>query len=434
MKRLLVAALLGLLIVSFPVVHAAELHLTYDANGNLVTGDGKFRVYNSLNQLAAIYNGTNSSGALLEEFTYHPTEERILVKKTYDNGSLAETVYYFSNTFVRVNNGSDYDFTYVYHNGQLVTQEDRAGNKLFVHGNHEGSSSVVTNESGTVVERTEYSPFGEQLNASRVRFGYEGKEQDSLVGDTDFHFRKYKAEWGLFTQPDDVIDDVYDPQKFNRFAFERNNPLRFVDPDGHRYAAYQPIPAGFREQQMMIRYQMEQTEYRAEALNVPVRYGTVINMRNTVSLGPGDMYPDGAGVGTIPAGSYGVSQPYKNPYCLLCKDSPPFPGLGESRSFQGALGSGAYREYSTSPTTMTLTPRLSQPAVTYQSGTQSNLAAPAAIPQSAGSGNGGPAILGTYRIKTGSGAVTVKIMSGSSYANVRAALNTRKSSTGTKTK
>ena len=54
---------------------------SYDANGNLVTGDGKFRVYNSLNQLVQLYNGTNTSGVLLQEYSYHPAEERILVKK-----------------------------------------------------------------------------------------------------------------------------------------------------------------------------------------------------------------------------------------------------------------------------------------------------------------------------------------------------------------
>jgi len=30
------------------------------------------------------------------------------------------------------------------------------------------------------------------------KYGYEAKEFDSVVGDTDFHFRKYKPEWGSF--------------------------------------------------------------------------------------------------------------------------------------------------------------------------------------------------------------------------------------------
>jgi len=71
-----------IIIASLPLTQALTYNLTYDANGNLVTGDGKFRVYNSLNQLVQLYNGTNTSGILLQEYSYHPTEERILVKKT----------------------------------------------------------------------------------------------------------------------------------------------------------------------------------------------------------------------------------------------------------------------------------------------------------------------------------------------------------------
>jgi hypothetical protein len=90
-------------VVSIPIVYSAELSLTYDANGNLVTGDGYYREYNSLNQLARIRNGTNSSGYLMQEYTYHPTEERVLVKKTYNStGNLTETVYYIDENYVRV--------------------------------------------------------------------------------------------------------------------------------------------------------------------------------------------------------------------------------------------------------------------------------------------------------------------------------------------
>jgi len=229
-----------LLVISLPLVHAAELRLTYDANGNLVTGDGKYRVYNSLNQLSKIYNGTSTSDPLLEEYTYHPLEERILMKKIYSGGSLQETTVYISRTFVQVINSSGtYNYTYIYHEGQLVAQSVN-GVKLFIHGNHEGSSSVVTNASGGVVERTEYSPFGEQLNQSVVRYGYEGKEYSSTVGDTDFNFRKYNPEWGLFTQPDDIIQNIYDPQALNRYSFERNNPYKYTDPTGHTYGSGGP--------------------------------------------------------------------------------------------------------------------------------------------------------------------------------------------------
>lgn len=102
------------------------------------------------------------------------------------------------------------------------------------HSDHLGSSTVVTNSSGDVLENTTYSPFGEIVTGGAAsRYGYEGKEFDSVVGDTDFHFRKYKAEWGIFLQPDTLLPTIYDPQKLNRYMFERANPYKYTDPDGH---------------------------------------------------------------------------------------------------------------------------------------------------------------------------------------------------------
>ena len=222
------ASLLG-----FPVV--PTLNLVTDANGNLVTGDGLYREYNSLNQLLNIRNGSDSSAPLLQQFVYNPIEERVDIKKTFNNsGTVVETVYYWSKSFVTVENlTGQYNFTFVYHEGQLIAQEVQ-GTKLFIHGDVEGSSSVITNSTGQVVERTEYDAYGNIISGgTKTRFGYENKEADSVVGDTDFNFRKYKSEWGLFLQPDTLIPNVYDPQSLNRYMFESGNPYGYTDPDGH---------------------------------------------------------------------------------------------------------------------------------------------------------------------------------------------------------
>ncbi len=181
------------------------------------------------------YSGHFEAIMSLNRFTYHPTEERILTKKTYNSsGTLIETVIYVDENFVRVVNVSGtYDFTYVKHEGQLVGQRNPDGTKLFVHTDHEGSTSLVTNEAQTVVENATYAPFGEILAGAENRFDYESKEFDSVVGDYDFHFRKYNPSWAIFTQPDTLIQNVYDPQSLNRYSFERNNPYHYIDPTGH---------------------------------------------------------------------------------------------------------------------------------------------------------------------------------------------------------
>jgi len=190
-------------VISMPFCFAQEMVLSYDANGNLVTGDGKYRVYNSLNQLYRVYNGSGTNGTLLYEFKYHPLEERVLVKKTYNSsGSLVETVYYWSQNFITVVNASgSYNYTYVYHNGDLVAQQNPDGSKLFVLGDNKGSTSVITNSSGSVLERTTYSPFGEVLSGGRLnRYGYEGKEQEMGFGEipTDGLVSYYALEGGAY--------------------------------------------------------------------------------------------------------------------------------------------------------------------------------------------------------------------------------------------
>ncbi len=108
------------------------------------------------------------------------------------------------------------------------------GTKYFVHGDHIGSSSLLSDESGNGVENSSFSPFGVALSgANESRYSYEGKEYDSAIDQYDFHFRGYKAEWGKFVQPDTLLQNVYDPQLLNRYSFERNNAWKNVDESGH---------------------------------------------------------------------------------------------------------------------------------------------------------------------------------------------------------
>jgi len=231
MKPTRVSVLLIALVVSIPVVFAETLRLTYDANGNLISGDGKFRVYNDLNQLAEVRNGSNVSSPLLERYDYHPVEERIWVKYVYDNSSLKETVIYVNENYVQVRNSSgNYSTVYVKHEGQLVAQHSAASIEYLISDPY-GAYTLVTNEVGTIVENTTYGPYGNILaGGATTRFDYEGKEYDPIAGDYDFHARKYTPPF--FMQPDMIISQPFNPQGWNRYSFELNNPQKYLDPDG----------------------------------------------------------------------------------------------------------------------------------------------------------------------------------------------------------
>src|SRR3989338_10758551 len=150
---------LSYLIISLPVVFAQEINYQTDLNGNLVTGDSFYREYNEFNQLSRIRQGNLYNDTILEEYLWHPVEERILQKKVYfTNGTLKEKITYVNENYIVIKNQSGYyNETYVYQDGTLVSQIDPNGNKQAIHSDHEGSSSLVTDSGGNLVEATFYA-------------------------------------------------------------------------------------------------------------------------------------------------------------------------------------------------------------------------------------------------------------------------------------
>jgi RHS repeat-associated protein len=64
---------------------------------------------------------------------------------------------------------------------------------------------------------------------------FTGKERDSETGMDYFGARYLRAANGRFTTTDPVVtldENFADPQRWNRYAYVRNNPLRWTDPDG----------------------------------------------------------------------------------------------------------------------------------------------------------------------------------------------------------
>ncbi len=107
----------------------------------------------------------------------------------------------------------------------------------FFHPDHLGSSSVLTDLQGEVVQRSEFYPFGrvrcEKEPGFAQYYGYTGQEEDAEVDLYNYNARLYAAQIARFISPDTITQDLTDPQTLNRYAYARNNPLAFVDPSGH---------------------------------------------------------------------------------------------------------------------------------------------------------------------------------------------------------
>jgi RHS repeat-associated protein len=110
---------------------------------------------------------------------------------------------------------------------------------IYYHTDAIGSVRMITDQNGQVVARYDYLPFGEPWvppppqNQDVRQFA--GKERDPETGFDYFGARYYQSQTGRFTTVDPVLEieqAVADPQRWNRYTYVRNNPFRYVDPDG----------------------------------------------------------------------------------------------------------------------------------------------------------------------------------------------------------
>jgi RHS repeat-associated protein len=101
-----------------------------------------------------------------------------------------------------------------------------------------GSVRVVTDQNQNVVARHDFLPFGEEWNPpanAKEKKLFTGHERDANTGLDYFGARYYRPQVGRFTTVDPLMtvgENLVDPQRWNRYAYAKNNPIRYVDPDG----------------------------------------------------------------------------------------------------------------------------------------------------------------------------------------------------------
>lgn len=206
----------------------AQSVYTYDANGNLTTGDGKFYEYNQANKLVRVRQD-NATGPIIAEYVYDYSGLRI---KKIENGV---TTYYIDKHYEeehtagqRTNRAS-----YYFANGQRVAKKGNSGNLSFIHSDHLGGTNAVTDGTGGLAERIKYYPFGDLRKGGNERYSFTGKEKDEATDFYYFEARYYNPGYRHFTQADVIIPNFYNPQSLNRYAYVDSNPLKYIDPSGN---------------------------------------------------------------------------------------------------------------------------------------------------------------------------------------------------------
>lgn len=121
----------------------------------------------------------------------------------------------------------------------------------YLHKDHLGSITAITDVNGALVERTSFDVWGNQrdpdtwlpLDEATVAAqaeatsaitdrGYTGHEQLDELGLIHMNGRIYDPVIARMLSADPTVPDPSDLQAFNRYSYVLNNPLRYTDPSG----------------------------------------------------------------------------------------------------------------------------------------------------------------------------------------------------------
>jgi RHS repeat-associated protein len=214
--------------------------LNYDDNGNLIEDEDFIYVYSDANQLSEVrYSGNNS---LVEKYWYDANGKRI--KKQNADGQFS----YYVNKFYEVDKGTA--TSYFFRDDERIAKQT-AGDMEWYLSDHLGSTTLLVNESGLEVERTEYFPYGQVQSGGLEKYGFTGQENDADTELMYYGARYYSPEYRVFVQPDSMLPDPYNPQALNRYAYVLNNPVKYTDPSGN---FVQLIVAGVKVVSTVIDY------------------------------------------------------------------------------------------------------------------------------------------------------------------------------------
>jgi RHS repeat-associated protein len=211
----------------------------YDTRGNRTSmtsnnlfesPDGTY-TYDKRNRLSAVV--TKDGRAV----TYRYNGDGLLYERT-ENGQT--TRYYYNGDQLiaeGVVNGSTTKLKarYIRGNG-LVAREDATGKAYYLHNGH-GDVVGLADGNGTMLNSYSYDIWGNIVNQQETipqPFKYSGEMWDNTTGLQYLRARWYDPSMGRFINEDTDEGQIDNPLSLNLYTYVRNNPLRLIDPSGHK--------------------------------------------------------------------------------------------------------------------------------------------------------------------------------------------------------
>jgi RHS repeat-associated protein len=133
----------------------------------------------------------------------------------------------------------------------------------YFHKDHLASVAVITDETGTVLERLSFDAWGKRRFpsgaddpsgsiTSQTNRGFTGHEELDAVGLVHMNGRVYDPLLARFGVPDPTTESPFSTQGWNRYSYVGNSPVNFTDPSGYCFMGcfWKPI---FRAVQNFLR-------------------------------------------------------------------------------------------------------------------------------------------------------------------------------------
>ncbi|NEO88692.1 MAG: RHS repeat-associated core domain-containing protein, partial [Spirulina sp. SIO3F2] len=117
----------------------------------------------------------------------------------------------------------------------LIEESDGGENEEFFGVDGLGSTVVLTDGNGEVIETYEYDEFGELADAAgelATDYLFAGEQFDESLGDYYLRQRYYDPTIGRFTRKDTYEGRLAEPITLNKFVYGNSNPVSYVDPSG----------------------------------------------------------------------------------------------------------------------------------------------------------------------------------------------------------
>jgi RHS repeat-associated protein len=219
----------------------------YDANGNMTSRAGAAIGWNSDNLPVSI----SGPGGNVSQFWYGPGGNRW--KQVASYAGSGETTLYAGGLIEKVVRGGVTTWRHFIPapGGMAAVHLRYAGGTApvtrFLARDHLGSVDAILNQSGGIVVRESFTPFGRRRGVNwsgipsssqlttigaNTRRGFTDHEHLDNLGLVHMNGRVYDPHIGRFLSADPGVTAPFNGQSLNRYSYVWNNPLSLVDPSG----------------------------------------------------------------------------------------------------------------------------------------------------------------------------------------------------------